>query len=220
MTSDEPEEKAPVKPRSFFKTHRKWLLASFLTVLLIGGAIAFHLVKNSRQRVYACSCANHMIQHKFAFWLLTEHQPDFCLPHTADTRQALYFIHRAAHANEDNYDDKNLREWLQSYGAACPESFYRDQSIGYIYVGDGLKLSDIDNKRALILFCPAENHRGSWQHCYGYCGRGLISFKDNEEMIEAIQHAIKQGESGEVAYSERAMKVLREQLQKRRQPPE
>ena len=30
-----------------------------------------------------------------------------------------------------------------NYGSACPESFLRDGSIGYVYVGDGLRLREV-----------------------------------------------------------------------------
>lgn len=110
--------------------------------------------------------------------------------------------------------------WLTNSASACPESFKRDKSIGYVYVGDGLRIGDVEEKEILILFCPAENHRGyvdrphafdeSWKHPPGISG--------NDRMIAELERAIARGESGEVAYSGRAMKVLRSELEKRRRP--
>jgi len=215
MTPAESAEQAPTPKRSFFRTHWKGLLGYLFGLVFIATVAFCFYLQQEWEKLYVTSCANHFIQHRLAIQSLTGTQPNLCLPHTADTGEALYFIHNTRSSTDESYNDQHLRQWLKSYGAACPESYYGDKSFGYIYVGDGLKLADVEEKKILILFCPAENHRGDQQHCHGYCGGGRYCFKTNEKMAEAIRRAIKQGENGEVAYSERAMNVLREQLQKR-----
>ena len=100
-----------------------------------------------------------------------------------------------------------------NYGSACPESFLRDGSIGYVYVGDGLRLREVMENNILILFCPAGNHDG-----HSDSSRGFARFLrySNSELIAELERAISRGESGKVDYSERAMIVLRSEVKKRR----
>jgi len=71
-------------------------------------------------------------------------------------------------------------------------------------------------KNILILFCPAESHRTSSEHSHAWINRdGGICVKSNAKMIEELEHAIAEGQSGNVRYSERAMGVLRGELARR-----
>ncbi|HUU11015.1 MAG TPA: hypothetical protein VM431_10820 [Phycisphaerae bacterium] len=161
------------------------------------------------------SCANHFIQLYHTLRTLAHEEPERTLPATGDTREALRRILKG------ELGQRWPEGWLYCYASACPESFDRDGSIGYVYVGDGLRLGDVEPKRILILFCPGENHRGHSEHCHAWVNsEGHICVFSNAEMIEELKRAIARGESGDVPYSARAMRVLREELAKRLKPPE
>jgi len=140
------------------------------------------------------------------------------LPSTDDTRKALAEVSEESFVvGYDGKDEgrKEMWDFLSNRWSACPESYRRDSSIGYVYVGDGLVLSNVWQQKILILFCPAENHRGYSEHCHAWADPVGSCVRDNAQMIKILRRAIARGESGEVRYSERAMKVLREQLAKR-----
>ncbi|HUU91914.1 MAG TPA: hypothetical protein VM238_11985 [Phycisphaerae bacterium] len=187
-------------------------------LLLLAPVVAFFLYRSYQEAMdhaATASCANHFIQLYHAMRTLAQKDPDQILPATGDTREALRLILK------DQLGENWPEGWLQWYASACPESFGRDGSIGYVYVGDGLRLGDVEAKRILILFCPGENHRGYSEHCHAWVNsEGHICVLTNAEMMEELKQAIARGESGDVPYSARAMKVLREELAKRLKPPE
>jgi hypothetical protein len=195
----------------------QWVKGKFAAAglcLLISGTVAGLVAYRSHLRKldvrYGRSCANHFGFYRLGLAAATAERPGVILPSTDDTRAALSSL----------LETSLPTNWIWDYGSACPESYLRDRSIGYLYVGDGLRLGDVEEKEILILFCPAENHRGadgranalahSWNYPPGIRG--------NDRMIAELERAIARGESGEVAYSERAMKVLRSELEKRRKP--
>jgi len=187
-------------------------LAAVFVILVLTGTFLHSALQDSLDSTWVTSCANHFIQHRSSLEYCAGEHPDLILLSTADTRAALSHIYRSA--NEVGHSD----EWLGSYASACPEASHRDGSIGYVYVGDGLRLGDVAERGILILFCPAESHRRSQEHCHGWAlPDGGICLKDNAAMMEVLKKAIARGESGDVAYSQRAMKVLREELRKRQQ---
>jgi hypothetical protein len=195
------------------RTKRHMVLFSVLFLLVVGGiagALLFRVWCRYYDSLWSSSCANHFIQLQVSLEMIAEGHQDLVLPQTADTRKALLYIFKMGEPSPDWRE-----EWLQIYGSACPESFRRSGSIGYVYVGDDLKLGDVSEKGVLVLFCPGENHRGSSDHCHAW-SNGIC--KSNAEMIEELRNAIARGESGEVSYSSRAIAVLREELQKRLTP--
>jgi len=185
-----------------------------LVIVLVGlaaiGAIFFYVAwRNQEDRVNAASCTNHFCLICNRFVRAADAHPDFVLPATPDTRMALSVVIPLS-------GDNDIPGWWVSGSAsACPESFQRDRSIGYVYIGDGLRLGDVVEKNILIIFCPAENHRRTVEHCHAWNRAEWIYVHSNAEMIEEIRKAISRGESGEVPYSPRAMTVLREELAKR-----
>ena len=201
----------PSSPQQRFLSRRSpWglILAVVLVTCWVGAVM---ITRRSDDSVNVASCANHFIQLRGILERAAEKNPDFILPATFDTRAALSAVSKSL--GDNSHDEA----WLNCYASACPESYWRDRSIGYVYVGDGLGLGDVHERRILILFCPAESHRRSQEHCHGWClPDGGICVKTNEEMIEVLEHAIARGESGNVSYSPRAMDVLREELRKRK----
>jgi hypothetical protein len=190
---------------------RKWRkpalwLGLLAAIVLVGVAGRHFWLRHFEKRdaFYTSSCANHFIQLRLGLSMLAEDNPGLVLPEIADTRHALSLI------------STNHFGPLDGYNRACPESYLRDESIGYLYVGDGLRLGDVDEKGILIIFCPGENHRGTSDHGHAYAGGEMCV--SNEKMIAELERAISRGESGEVAYTGRAMKVLRSELERRRRP--
>lgn len=190
---------------------RAWRIPLLLFVVaILLGALLHVAMGRGLDRAYVRSCANHFIQHGGTLARCTEARADLILLSTADTRAALSHIYRSA--DEVDHSD----HWLRSYASACPEAFHRTGGIGYVYVGDGLRLADVRDKDILILFCPAESHRRSAEHCHAWSHEGgWTCVKDNAAIIEVLKKAIARGESGDVAYSPRAMKVVRQELLKR-----
>jgi hypothetical protein len=180
------------------------LLAAFLAA----GLFVKSRVQSRKDRLYTDSCANHLAHHALSIRLSASEHPDLVLPATPDAQTALLTIYQ-----KGGYPQRQL-DWVTSQGAACPESFLRNGSIGYVYVGDDLAWRHVEANHVLILFCPAENHRRSSEHCH-LLAANRQCVTSNAEMIERLQSAIDRGESGEVPYSPRAMAVLREELKKR-----
>lgn len=192
---------------------RKWrkpaLWLGLLTAAAIVGTVGWqfwlrHVHK--RDAFYTSSCANHFIQLSMGLRVVAHEKPGLMLPREADTKIAL-------HALGTEYFGS-----LDDYGSACPESYLHNESIGYLYVGDGLRLGDVQEQGILILFCPAENHQRSSDHGHAFADRMGMMCPTNQKMVELLGDAVRRGESGEVAYSERAMKILRSELEKRRKP--
>ena len=163
-----------------------------------------------RDALYTSSCANNFKQFTLSLRMVNKIQPDLILPSTDDTRKALKEIFI-----KSGWDEEKNVGWVDVQ--ACPESYQRDKGIGFIYIGDGLKLEDVVDKNILILFCPGENHRGTSEHCHAWktTNTGSSCISTNQEMLKELQKALKRGKSGEVAYSPRAMAVLKEEIKKR-----
>ena len=196
------------KPRS--ARRYLWVAAAGIlaAVLAMGAFVVWRGWRTSQDSVSAASCSNHFIQLAGLLRCAAEDSPNFILPATDDTRAALRAI-RAVSS-----DNMHTNQWIAGSAAACPDSFYRDGSIGYIYVGDGLRLGDVVERDILILFDPATSHRRLSEHCRGWSSdRGGIKWcMTNAEMIAELERAISRGESREVLYSPRAMSVLRREL--------
>ncbi len=186
-----------------FPIRRLVLLVTTVIACIVGSQF-WRQYARKRDAHYTASCANHFLKLRMGLVVLAEDSSDLILPAIADARQALALI-------SSNYFGS-----LDGYNSACPESYLSDKSIGYVYVGDGLRLDEVDEKGILIIFCPGMNHRGTSDHGHAYAGREMCV--SNEEMIALLKQALARGESGEVAYSKRAMKVLRSELEKRRRP--
>ena len=180
-----------------------------LTVAVLAAVCAYRSYLERRDHSDSASCANHFIQLRMNLAVVASDHPDLVLSATNDTCSALLDIFK------NLPDDTGYQSWLNMHLSACPESFRRNRSIGYVYVGDGLKLSDVVHKDILILFCPSENHRRFDEHSHAWnCADGICVLS-NEAMIAVLQSAIAKGKSGEVPYSVRAMAALGEQLNRR-----
>src|SRR4029453_5543768 len=91
------------------------------------------------------SCTNHICQLMAILRGLKESGPP--LPDAASARLAFELL-------------GGDMEWLRGGGAACPEAFERSGDMGYVYVGGGITMRQLINRRPLILFCPKESHEG------------------------------------------------------------
>lgn len=157
--------------------------------------------------LYTASCANHFIQLKLALKMANDLKPDLKLPATDDTAKALKKIFIESGVSEKPAD------WVDEQ--YCTESYYKKTGFGYVYIGDGIKLKDVVEKDILILFCQGENHRRTSEHGHAWKRTDGMCFKSNKEMLQELKKALKRGNSGEVKYSQRAMKVLKKEIKKR-----
>ncbi len=173
------------------------------------GVLVYRTLLHRLDVRYGRSCANHFNHHQLGLTMAANDHPDQILLATNDARAALLIL-------DPQFD--HPPGWLTNSWSACPESFIRDGSFGCVYVGDGLMLGDVVDRGILILFCANENHRGSWDVARGCFTKDGFTSTSNAGLIAELERAIARGESGEVAYSERAMKVLRSELEKRRKP--
>src|SRR5688572_18310697 len=113
------------------------LLAIILTTV---GALVLRQLRREHDQCMTSSCANHINLISFIVHSFNEREER--LPSETDTRKVLEAM---------SQPDDNPPEWLDSYGSACPESFERDGSIGYVFVGDGLSTKIAKEQLALIL---------------------------------------------------------------------
>jgi hypothetical protein len=181
--------------------------AGFLALLVLVAAVFAWPRHRPWSRGGSVSCANHTIQ-------LRGRIRDFCrpgnriFPRTTDTPRAFREIFEAI-------EDPDL-EWLAGPGAACPEAFERNASMGYVYIAAGLTVETVMTERALVFFCPSTSHRGKDQHAHAVRGDAedidLGCVKDNAEMVAVLADAVARGEKGTIPYSPEAMDLLRREL--------
>jgi hypothetical protein len=147
------------------------------------------------------SCANHAIQLKFLVLSFIENNNFF--PHEKDARKSFARMNQSGQLPEG---------FFASFGAACPESFQRDRSIGYIFVADGLSTKSAVAASALVFFCPADSHQGPNQHCHATFADGMRCLESNATMIETLRAELVKGRTGVVAYSTNALAVMAMEL--------
>lgn len=159
------------------------------------------LMKHEHDRRMTSSCANHAIQLKFLVMSFVETNQYF--PSTRDARSAFA---KMSHSVEGPLDS------FSSYGSACPESFQRDKSIGYVFVADGLSTKTVVEHSALVFFCPAGSHQRSEQHCHAMLSDRLTCLKSNAEMIQLLRQELSRVEAGSVLYSTNAQALMAREL--------
>ena len=182
------------------KSLRVSLLIS-IALAVVSVPFVVRALKDRRDRQMTVSCANHAIQLKFLIMSFVETNKVF--PSQTDTRLALARMDRSGQWPSN---------WFSSYGSSCPESFRRDQSIGYIFVADSLVTKDAVAHSALVFLCPADNHQGADQHCHAMLADGLRCLKSNAEMIAVLRTELSRAKSGAVPYSTNAQAILEREL--------
>lgn len=172
---------------------------------LIGAVVLVRHTRHRHDQRMTSSCANHAIQLKFLVMQFVEQEDRF--PTEGDTRSAL-----AEMSTEGQWP----AGWLSSYGSSCPESYLRDESIGYVFVADGLPTRVVAEDSALVLFCPSGSHQRSERHCHAVVGRGeLVCLKSNAEMIELLRRETARAKDGSVPYSTNAISKMERELKAR-----
>lgn len=159
------------------------------------------LMKHEHDRRMTSSCANHAIQLKFLVMALMAEKEHF--PSEGDARNAFA---KMGHAEEWPAG------WLYTVSSACPESFLRDKSIGYVFVADGLSTKTVVEHSALVFFCPAGSHQRSEQHCHAMLSDRLTCLKSNAEMIQLLRQELSRVEAGSVLYSTNAQALMAREL--------
>ena len=190
----------PLKAILQRKSLRVGLLVS-IAIAVVAVPFAMRAFKDKRDRQMTVSCANHAIQLKFLVMSFVETNEVF--PSQTDTRRALAMMDRSGQWPSN---------WFSSYGSSCPESYRRDQSIGYIFVADSLATKDAVARSALVFLCPADSHQGADQHCHAVFADGLRCLKSNAEMIAVLQAELSRAKSGAVSYSTNARVILDHEL--------
>jgi hypothetical protein len=191
-----------------FTKRRK--IAAAISVVLVLAAIAIKMLvvnRSERDKFFVSSCANHMIQLKMDLLFFAEAATNF--PVEIDTRRAFSAMGSTS---------SHSAEWLATYSSACPESFSKDGSIGYVFVGDGLPTNIAKESDALLLFCPADSHQRSEQHCHAVHGHGSMScLKSNAEMMDLLKRELQRAQDGIIPYSTNAVARMRQELNARQQ---
>lgn len=137
--------------------------------------------------------------------------PDLILPATADLKTVLLTV------TPDAWDKRSV----DTIACTCSESYIRRREVGYIYVGDGLRLRDVVEKNIPIIFCPASNHRDFGRWCYVWpFGKGErgVGGMSNTDAIALFEDALARSRSGGFSYSPRAIAVLEREIAARRAP--
>ena len=147
------------------------------------------------------SCANHAIQLKFLVLSFIETNEFF--PHEKEARKAFAGMNQSGQLPSG---------WFASFGAACPESFQHDRSMGYLFVADGLSTKAAVAASALVFFCPADSHQGSNQHCHAMFADRMRCLESNAAMVETLRAELVRARTGAVAYSTNALAVMTMEL--------
>jgi hypothetical protein len=167
----------------------------------VAASLFVHLLRQRHDRHMTSSCANHAIQLEFLVRSFVEKEG--CFPSESDARSALAKM---------SHPDEWPAGWLSSYGSSCPESFLRDQSMGYVFVAHGLSAKAAKEQSALVLFCPADSHQRSEQHCHAVLADGLRCLKSNAEMVQLLRRELGRARAGSVPYSTNAQALMEREL--------
>ena len=177
-------------------------IAAGLALVAIGLKV-LSVNRSEKDKRFVTSCANHVIQLKMDLMQFVKAETTF--PTETDTRRAFSAIGSTS---------GHSAEWLASYSSACPESFFKDGSIGYVFVGDGLPTAT----DALLMFCPADSHQRSEQHCHAILGYGSMScLKSNAETVDLLSRELQRAKDGIIPYSTIAVARMRQELNARQQ---
>jgi hypothetical protein len=174
------------------------LIAMVLTVVCTFGTR--HLRVPSAKTLLS-SCANHTVQLKFLIIAYAESHERF--PEGTDARAAVEAM---------NDDGGWPPGWASSYSSACPESFLRDKSIGYVYVASGLPAKATTEQPSLVFFCPAGNHQHSEHRCFTVMADGMRYLRSNAEMVQLLRGELERAKSGAVGYSPGAQEQMSREL--------
>jgi hypothetical protein len=165
------------------------------------------VLRTKREQQFTSQCANHAIQHKFTFIKLLSEKQEYQFSAETNARLALAPITQPVKTPE--------RDWLNSFWSACPESYERDKSIGYLFLADSLAVNEDMKDPAVILICPAENHQGSSEHCHAVMTSGLECLTNNLEALELLREHVKKATDGTIKYSANAQAVMAHEIQER-----
>jgi hypothetical protein len=100
---------------------KKIALGTLLGFLFIGGGVfIYHYSRGRDASSVSSSCMNHFHQIYTGMLAVDRDTPDIQLPVTDDSKKAIAEILAPIGG------EKDIKEWLQSSLAPCPESFSRD----------------------------------------------------------------------------------------------
>jgi hypothetical protein len=176
-----------------------------VVAVIVAVPILLRQVRHRHDQRMTSSCANHVIQLRFLVLSFADREQRF--PLETDARTA--FVKMRQPGEQPDW-------WFTSVSSACPESFLHGNSIGYVFVADGLSTKTAVEQSALVFFCPADSHQRSVQHCHAVIGRGeLVCIKSNAEMIDLLRREIGRAKGGIVPYSTNALSQMERELDAR-----
>jgi hypothetical protein len=169
----------------------------------IGGPVAYRKFREAKESRFTSGCANHANHHALGLAGVLHDNRVIKFSSETNTRTVL----------EQNKININLPQWLYEYGSACPESFYRDKSIGYLFFADALEITDDPEKDTLVLICPAENHHGSSEHCHAVLSNGRTKcLKSNVAALEVLREHLGKATNEIIPYSTNARTLMRREI--------
>ena len=187
------------------KSKRTTLAIMFvvLVVTVVSALLVRRFTAPSGEQILT-SCANHTVQLKGLIITYAEGHERF--PEGTNARTAV------AEMNDTGVWPRGWESW---YSSACPESFLRDKSIGYIYVGGGLPTKAPVDQPPLMFFCPADSHQRLGYRGFAVMGDGMRYRKSNAEMIALLRAELERAKGGAVPYSAGALLQIRHELASR-----
>ncbi len=189
-----------------FTKGRKIVAAITAVLVLVSiGLIVLFFDRGPSDMFAVSSCANHVSQLKSALRDFGEVATNF--PTETDTRKA--FLAMAATIGQRDH-------WTVSGLPSCPEAFFKDGSIGYVFVGDGLPTKLAEETGALLLFCPADSHQRSQQHSHAVViDYSMSCVMSNAAMMAILSRELERAKDGIVPYSTNAVARMRQELNAR-----
>jgi hypothetical protein len=183
---------------------------SWLIVLGLTGA--FILCRQAMIRTCLRNCTASCANHSGVWWRSYDYDSTKPLPNSTEFLDFL----NALWGN-------NLR------GSYCCPGFRRaGTKTGVVFVGGGLTLDTLRQEEVLIGFCSWKSHPPPYdhQHCvvwrWGQVNNKSQGIFEREcaytgEMIQRIDKALAQAESGRVPYSSDAVQILKYELEQRKE---
>jgi hypothetical protein len=183
-----------------------------LLLTLVGVPFIARVIKNQQLYLRTVSCANHSGQWHWEF------------SHLLEERMGTNGL--STITNTVEFDDLlGTLEWLpktthsrpgERFNLYCPGRKSSGSITGYAFVGGGLSLDEAKNADALLIFCEAECHPPPHDHQHAVMAATGRHCLDLQTMIEHLETALKQADEGKLNYSDKAVRILREELAKRR----
>lgn len=185
-------------------TRRRLMLVLFVLLVPVF-AVGRAGVIRQRHIYRTASCANH----SGVWWWVPElgDKVSRPLPFSTEFADALAFFW----AGENQI--RNL------HSATCPGYRLTGTKTGVVFIGGGLKLSELKDGLVLIAFCDWRCHPVPHDHLHAQIWDGESLRREcmhNKDIITAIETALAAAQAGKVPYSTAAIVEMKVQLEQRK----